>query len=258
MAISFDIKERVTAMADAINPFDSEGRRQRTFDRLVTKVVSKNQQHDDRMYAIQTLCEMDTDQALSAVFRRWDLKADKEREDRAEKEFLADLLAEKGSRILPFVAKHLDRSPNVTWPLQVLARVSDDATVVEEILRVLQKEGAGVSFNSVKKVHLLQLLAEYEDDRTNDVVVAFLNDDDESVRFSAANTLSAQGTESSGSALLARLVAPEEDSNRVKSAILGSLADRSWPVTSQPIDAVRKAAAEVDGFSVTPRGVTRT
>ena len=100
MAISFDIKERFSAITDAINPFDSEGRKRRSFERLVTKVVSKNMQHDDRMFALQSLCDLDTDESLQAVFRRWDIKADKEREDRAEKEFLADLLAEKGARVM--------------------------------------------------------------------------------------------------------------------------------------------------------------
>ncbi len=258
MAISFDIKERFAAIADAINPFDSEGRRRRSFDRLVTKVVSKNMQHEDRMFAIQSLCDMDTDESLRAVFRRWDLKADKEREDRAEKEFLADVLAEKGSRVLPFISEHLDRSANVTWPLQVMRRVAETETVVGEIIRVLHKEGAGVSFHSVKKVHLLQLIAEFDDDRITDAVIPFLDDYDESVRFAAANTLGAKGDDRSGPALLARLVLPEEESNRVKSALLGSLADRSWSVAGQPIDAIRKASAEVDGFSVSPKGVTRS
>ena len=258
MALSFDIKERLLALADAVNPFDSDGRRERSFGRLVTKVVSKNMQHEDRMYAIQALCEMDSDESLSAVFRRWDIKADKEREDRAEKEFLADLLAEKGDRVIPFISQHLDRSPNVTWPLQVMRRVSASDVVVTEIIRVLEKEGAGVSFQATKKVHLLQLLEEFEDERIAEASTPFLADDDESVRFAAANTIARKGVESDASLLVARLVSSSEDSARVKAAILGGLADRGWAPTGQPIDAVRKAAAGVDGFAVTPKGVTRS
>ena len=258
MAISFDIKERLLALTDAVNPFDSEGRRRRGFERLVTKVVSKNMQHEDRMFAIQTLCEMDTDESLSAVFRRWDMKADKEREDRAEKEFLAQVLTEKGKRILPFVSAHLDRSANVTWPLQVLGRVASTEDVVGEIIRVLEKEGAGVSFQAVKKVHLIQLLVDYDDPRIEVSTVAFLDDPDEGVRFAAANTLGVKGGAPSAAALVRRLVHADEDSNRVKSAILGNLADRSWPISGQPVDAVRAAAKGVDGFTVTNKGVTRS
>ncbi|GEM_PF-1663669 len=256
MAISFDIKERLLAITDAINPFDSEGRRQRSFDRLVTKVVSKNMQHEDRMFAIQTLCDMDTDESLSAVFRRWDLKADKDREDRAEKEFLAEILTSKGSRVLPFISAHLDRSLNVTWPLQVMRRVAESEAVVTEILRVLEKEGAGVSFHPLKKVHLLQLLEEFDDARITDAGIPFLDDDDETVRFAAANTLGVRGDDRSGSAVLLRLVG--EESNRVKSALLGALADRGWATSGQPIDAIRAAAKDVDGFSVSTKGVTRS
>jgi hypothetical protein len=201
---------------------------------------------------------MDTDASLSAVFRRWDLKADKDREDRTEKEFLADILAEKGTRILPFVAAHLDRSPNVTWPLQVLQRVSSDEVVVSEIVRVLDGLAGHISFQAIKTVNLLQLLAEFEDERITEAVIPFLADHDESVRFTAGNTLGVAGDDSSAPALLARLVDPAEDSNRVKSAFLGSLADRGWPIDGQPVDAVRKAAAGIDGFNISPKGITRS
>ena len=76
--------------------FNSEARERRAFEKLAMKLVSKNQQHEDRMLALESLSEIDTPEAMAALFRRWDLTADKEREDRAEKEYLQKILVSKG------------------------------------------------------------------------------------------------------------------------------------------------------------------
>ena len=103
--------------------FKAEARKKKAFDKMRGKLVSRNYQHDDRMWCIQQLAEMDTDDATRALFRRWDMVADKKREDTTEKEYLADVLAEKAEGMLPFLREHNDRSVNITWPIQVLRRV---------------------------------------------------------------------------------------------------------------------------------------
>ncbi len=205
--------------------FDAELRERRAFEKLTQKVVSKNQQHEDRMLALETLAGMDSDEATSALFRRWDMTAEKEREDRAEKEYLARLLVAKGEGMLEQLRAHNDRSVNVTWPIQVLKDVVDEEAVVSEILRVLEAEGKRLaSFRPEKKVTLLRLLQNHDDPRIPAAAVPFLDDFDESVRYEAAELLSVRSDEGSPAALVARLDHDDEDSARVRGAILGALA----------------------------------
>jgi len=216
---------------------DPAKREQRSFEKLVSKLVSKNYQHEDRMLAIETLSEMDTPAATRALFRRWDISADKDREDRAEKEYLADVLVAKGEKMLPALREHNDRSVNVTWPIQVLRRVVSPEEVVTEILRVLEAERARLaSFRPEKKVHLIRLLNDQSDDRICPAVAPLLDDFDETVRYEAAELLGGKGDASFATALIDRLISDEEDSARVKGAILGVLVDNGWRVADRKAD----------------------
>ncbi len=212
--------------------FDPATRERRAFAKLVGKLVSKNYQHEDRMLAIETLSEMDTPEATAALFRRWDMSADKDREDRTEKEYLAKVLEAKGERMLPMLRKHLDRSLNVTLPLQVMRRVCDEYEVVTEILRVLATESARLaSFKPEKKVHLIRALRDQDDERSCDAVVPMLCDFDETVRYEAAGLIGAKGDASYVGPLVDRLVSEEEDSARVRAAILDVLVANGWRVS---------------------------
>jgi HEAT repeat protein len=212
--------------------FDPAKRERRSFEKLVGKLVSKNYQHEDRMLAIETLSEMDTPQATTALFRRWDMSADKDREDRAEKEYLAQVLVAKGERMLPMLRKHLDRSLNVTWPLQVMRQVSDEYDVVTEILRVLAAESARLaSFKPEKKVHLIRALWDQNDERTGLAVVPLLDDFDETVRYEAAGLIGRKGDASFVEPLVNRIAHEDEDSARVRGAILEVLVEAGWRVS---------------------------
>lgn len=213
--------------------FNSEARERRAFEKLAMKLVSKNQQHEDRMLALESLSEIDTPEAIAALFRRWDLTADKEREDRAEKEYLQKILVSKGPRMIDALRAHNDRSLNVTLPVQVLKQVQGAEDVTSEILRVLENEGKRLaSFRPEKKVTLLRLLREQDDARIADATEPFLNDFDESVRCEAAQLLGHKGTDASRDALIARLTHEDEDSARVKGAILGAFAAMGWNMKS--------------------------
>ena len=213
--------------------FNSEVRERRSFEKLAMKLVSKNQQHEDRMLALETLSEMDTPEAITALFRRWDLTAEKEREDRAEKEYLQKILVSKGPRMLEALRAHNDRSLNVTLPVQVLRQVQEPEDVTSEILRVLENEGKRLaSFKPEKKVTLLRLLQDQDDVRIADAAEPFLDDFDASVRCEAAQLLGCKGTDASRNALVMRLNHEDEDSARVKGAIFGAFAAMGWDMKS--------------------------
>jgi len=233
--------------------FSAKARKDRAFDKMRAKLVSKNMQHDDRMWCIQQLAEMNTDEATQALFRRWDMVSDKNREDIAEKEYLADVLVEKGTAMLPFLREHNDRSLNITWPIQVLRRVVEPSDVVEELLRVLTRENErAASFRPEKKLRVIQLLADYPDDgRLTAAVLPCVSDFDADVRFEAAHLLGIAGGPEARDALLTQVCSESEDSERVRKALLQAIYDRGFEV----VDRKEEIAARLgDDWRIGPKG----
>jgi hypothetical protein len=222
------------ALKDLLSVFDAEARKKKSFERLVTRLLSKNHQHEDRMAAIEQLAAMDSKEATSALFRRWDMMADKAREDQAEKEYLLDVLVGMGPKMLDALREHNDRSPNVTWPIQVLRKVATEEDVVTELLRVLGREQARLaSWKPEKKARLLQLLSDHEDARIEAAALLSLHDFDEHVRFEAVQLLQKRGGDTAAAPLVDRLLHRDEDSARVREAILRALAARGWSVAER-------------------------
>jgi len=237
---------------DLFSFLNTDARRQKSFDRMVGRLVSRNQQHEERMAVIEELGRMATPEADAALFRRWDMMADKKREDVAEKEYLADVLVSKGEPILEQIKIHNDRSANVTWPLEVLKRISGGPAVVDEILRVLGNEQRRLaSFRPEKKVRLLQLLTDYQDERIESVAMLSLSDFDETVRWEAAQQLGRVAGEVGCSALIDRLNHSDEDSIRVRRGILDALFVRQWKLLSRRDEVTDHLG---DSYRIGPKG----
>jgi ribulose bisphosphate carboxylase small subunit len=219
-------------LKNLLGSFSAEARAQRAFDKMVSKLVSRNYQHEDRMFVIDALAHMETPQATAALFRRWDMVSDKKREDVAEKEHLADVLAAKGRAMLPHLMVHNDRSVNITRPISMMARVVPDDEVVTELLRILATEQARLAaFKPEKKLRVIDMLADYpEDGRLTDALVASINDFDADVRAESIRLLGTVADASAREPLLDRLCNPEEDSLRVTAAILHALHDKGWKI----------------------------
>ena len=147
------------------------------------------------------------------------------------------MLVAKGQAMLPALRNHMERSLNVTWPIQVMRRVVDGDEVVTEILRVLGIEAARLaSFKPEKKVHLIRLLSDHQDDRICPAIVPLLQDFDETVRYEAAELLGAKGDASHVDPLIDRLISEDEDSARVRGAILEVLVASGWRVADRKSD----------------------
>ena len=217
--------------------FDKKVRDQRAFDKIVSQLVSKNRQHEERMQCIEALATMNSLRANTALFRRWDMQADKSREDLAEKQYLSEVLIAKGDTILPCLREHNERSINITWPIQVMMQVTDSGAVVEELLRILAIEMKRVaSFKPEKKVRAMQLLADFEDERIEPLALLALHDFDPNVRFEAVQLLAKSQGREVRDALIDRLNHEDEDSGRIRDSILALLVDGKYQVTDRKAD----------------------
>ncbi len=227
-----------------------EKRDQRAFDRNLKRVLRRTRAKDERMdESIHFLADLDTQQALMGLLRRYDVTIKSESMDRFEKELIYNILVDKGAKAIPPILEFLKGSENVTWPIQALRSLTTEEKVVEALCEVLAEENTKDSFKPDKKVRLLELLADHQDERVSPVVAGALKDFDETVRYGAVECLFDQGDEvSAREPLLEALTDPDEESQRIRKRIIKGFAATGWTVRGfrKPVEAQLEGHQWVD------------
>jgi len=218
--------------------FSKQGRTERARASNIKTAVNKYAQSPDRFKALQSLRDDGSEEALYGLLRRFGMMYDKTIEDEQEKDWVFDVLVEKGPAILPALKKYLFAADSISWPLRVLDKVADRENELALLREILERHEPGYERDPSKKIQLLNHLAALKDKRVPPLVAPYLADMDEGVRYAAVEALVRQGDEGSAVApLLDQFVKPEEESLRIRIQIAEGFADLGWAV-----DAARREA----------------
>jgi hypothetical protein len=210
-----------------------EGRDRRNLEKNVSRAVNKYAQSPDRYKALQSLIEEGSPDAVYGALRRFGMMYDKSIEDEQEKEWLFDALVEKGAAILPQVERYLQSADSISWPLRLLWKVAGKEHELEVLKRVLDRHEPGYERDPTKKIQLLNHLAASKESGAPALVVPYLGDMDEGVRYAAAEALVRLGNEEvARDPLIGHFVSEGEESLRVRLQIAEGLANRGWLVKS--------------------------
>ncbi len=169
--------------------FSKDGRQQRARDKNVSRAVNKYSQSPDRMKALQSLRDDGSPEAIYGMLRRFGMMYDKTIEDEQEKDWVFEVLVEKGAAIIPSIQKYLFSADSISWPLRLLDRVAGKEEELEILKAVLERHEPGYERDPTKKIQLLNHLAALKDDRVPPLVVPYLGDMDEGVRYAAVEAL---------------------------------------------------------------------
>jgi hypothetical protein len=211
--------------------FSKEGRDQRAREKNISRAVHKYAQSPDRMKALQSLRDDGTPDAIYGMMRRFGMMYDKTIEDEQEKEWVFEVLVEKGASIIPSVQKYLFSADSISWPLRLLDKIANKEQELEVIKSVLDRHEPGYERDPTKKIQLLNHLAALKDARVPTLVLPYLGDMDEGVRYAAAEALIRGGNEEiAREPLLVQFISPSEDSLRIRICIADGFAERGWLV----------------------------
>ena len=215
------------------------------FERLVS---SKMTQNLDRREAIDELSAMGTARAARILLKRFGWSMEPSITDQEEKEAALAGIAAAGTDAIEPIRDYCKKAESLTWPLRALEEIVPEGEVVDELLAVLDQFDTEYTRNSEPKVQLIALLEKYPCEDVRVAVEPFLGDVNESVRFTAVDTVFAIDDETSAEALLAAL--EDEESLRVKNRIGRLMAERKWKVPADQREATVQALPpgfEVDG-----------
>jgi hypothetical protein len=115
----------------------------------------------------------------------------------------------------------------------LLSKVAGKEHELEVLKRILDQHEPGYERDPTKKIQLLNHLAASKESGAPAMVVPYLDDMDEGVRYAAAEALVRLGNQDiARDPLIAHFIAESEESLRVRLQIAEGLADRGWLVKS--------------------------
>jgi hypothetical protein len=233
--------------------FSKDGRDQRSREKNAARAIDKYAQSPDRMKALQALRDDGSTESLFALMRRFGMMYDKTIEDEQEKEWVFEMLVEKGAAVLPALKKYMFSADSISWPLRLLDKVIDPQDRdgrIDVIALVLERHEPGYERDPTKKIQLLTHLAGLKHSRVPALCVPYLADMDEGVRYASVEALLKQADEAAARTPLLDLFAKEE-SLRLRLRIADGFAELGWPVADRRAE-VEKALPE--SFQIEARG----
>jgi len=234
-----------------LDRFSKDGRDQRSREKNAARAINKYAQSPDRMKALQSLRDDGSTDALYGMMRRFGMMYDKTIEDEQEKEWVFEVLVEKGAAVLPALKKYMFGADSISWPLRLLDKVVDPKEGrIDVIAEVLERHEPGYERDPTKKIQLLNHLAGLKHPRVPPLAAPYLTDMDEGVRYAAVETLLKQGDEAVARTPLLDCFTKEE-SLRLRIRVADGFAELGWPVADRRAD-VEKVLP--DTFQIEARG----
>ena len=215
-----------------------EGRAKNALERNLKRTNDRFIQSPDRFAAMEKLREDGSAEAIYGLVRRFGFVYDKTIEDEQEKDWVQETLAALGDRAFGPVKRFILEGETISHPLNVLERIAPMDKVLAVIDELSAREEPGYTRHPQKKIQFLTWLGEWKGAEPSEVakrMIPYLADFDETVRFTAVDSLAHQKDETvARAALLDALIRPEEESRRILVRIADVLVDTAWRVDDSP------------------------
>jgi hypothetical protein len=253
--------------------------KERALQKTIEKATNKLAQQPDRWGALEKLKEDGSDEALFGLTKRFGITAMKGVEDEQEKNWVVDVLIEKGNAfpaaatgqtteqrdegrrknrdaVLAALVRFMKASDehSLSYPLRVLEKVADHDKVLEIVDAVFESEPPGYTRFAERRIDLIKWFCEWKaatDDEVISRVKAYVSDFDEVVRFTAIDGLASRDPAKIAAPLIDALLRPEEESGRIKRTVVEVLERRKVPLGDRAGDVTKALTGQLgDDFKV--------
>ncbi len=194
--------------------------------RHAKRLSNLNAQVEDRESSAYWLAENGSDQAILGLLGRFTVTYEHQMKDMNEKDLVFSLLKSMGPEVTQPIKTWARGATQFARPLLLVAHFEGEEETVALLLEMLGMEND--PFKPEKKRQILIKLAEYQDPRIRDGILASLRDFDEGIRYAAVEALLNQDDDNTWEDLGRCLADDKEDSNRVRVRIAEAFHQRSW------------------------------
>lgn len=207
--------------------------KEKALQKTIEKATNKLAQQPDRWAALEKLKEDGSEDALVGLCKRFSITSMKGVEDEQEKLWVVDTLIARGEAALPAVVRYMKTAEQLAFPLRVLEGIASRDKVLEVVDGLFASEPPGYVRMPDRRIDLLRWFAEWKpatDDEAVTRLSPYVTDFDENSRFAAIDGLAHRDPAKIGPPLIAALIRPEEESGRIKRAIVEVLETHKVPL----------------------------
>lgn len=232
--------------------------KERALQKTIEKATNKLAQQQDRWGALERLREEGSEEALFGLTKRWGVTSLKGVEDEVEKNWVVDVLVERGNaypaavdgqtteqrdagrkenqeRVTAALVRFIKSSTelSLSYPLRVLEKVADHDKVIPIVDDIFKSEPPGYARFPDRRIDLIKWFSEWTGASEDEViprVTPYLKDFDENVRFTAIDGLSHHSTDKIAALLIEAILRPEEESGRIRRTIVEVLERKKVPL----------------------------
>lgn len=255
-----------------------KGRGKTRIEKLTKRVINQFSQSVDRYGAMEDLfkigaqswdkaqkasegtperaqLEQQSIEAYVALLMRFSMNASKSIDDEEEKGWLYRRLSVIGKPMLEPIKRFCKDAEGIAWALRIVEDVANETEEWEILDSLLEIHPPIYERDTSAKLQMLMHIKEIEDDRVGPILMKYLEDPDEGVRFFCIEALIDNAEEQAKALLVSQFDKPEEDSVRLRSRIFDGLADLGWDL-SEHAAVIRKHVGDehrFDGKKLTRR-----
>ncbi len=206
---------------------DARLRKLKKLERKATDLYIKP---PDRQYYMDQLRQEGSTDAAMSLLRRFTVSIENTTVDRDEKEMAANFLVSMTPASIPAIKKYLKTyDSGVNWPFRALKELLTRDDLVAFLIEILDEIGPDYVREPERKEQMILTAREYPSPEMLQVLLPYLDDDTEPIRFAATETVLFFNDEAAIPALEERL--REEESRRIKTRLLETFVEKEWKLT---------------------------
>jgi hypothetical protein len=213
-----------------------------TLKRRIKKAHNKFTPAEERQGALQGLAEDGSQPAVEALIKRFTFYAEPLTTDEREREYVYDVLLGFGRDIVPLVIKSIRESDSIQWQLRLYHDLASEEEVLATLIEIIEGYDTEYEKNPQRKIQIIAALGEWQSERVAEVLLRFLEDVDEEVRYQTVQSLLNQDPDTIRDRLME--VAMQDESNRICDFIVDGFIEREISIKGYPS---RKQFEEVLG-----------
>jgi len=225
-----------------------------TLKRRIKKAHNRFTPAEERHGALQGLAEDASQPAIEALIKRFTFYVEPLTTDEREREYVYDVLMGFGRDIVPLVIKSIRESDSIQWQLRLYHDLASEEEVLATLIEIIEGYDTEYEKNPQRKIQIIAALGEWKSERVAEVLLRFLEDVDEEVRYQTVQSLLSQDPETTRDRLME--VVMQDESNRIRDFIVDGFIEREVSIKGYPS---RKQFEEILGqdLSVDKHGVIK-
>jgi HEAT repeat protein len=200
--------------------------------RRIKKAHNKYTPAEERQAALQGLAEDGSRPAIEALIKRFTFYVEPLTKDEREREYVYDVLLGFGKEIVPLIINNIRESDSIQWQLRLYHDLANEEEVLSTLLEIIEGYDTEYEKNPQRKIQIIAALGEWKSERVASVLLRFLEDVDEEVRYQTVQSLLNQDASLVRDRLME--VAMQDESNRIRDFVIDGFIDGGVSIKGYP------------------------